>query len=59
MAKGSNEVDEIYHRMAVIRRDPHANVRESVAGVEAVSTGDGTRGCIPGSRWARRLRPAT
>jgi hypothetical protein len=36
MAKGSNEVDEIYHRMAVIRRDPHAKVRESVAGVEAV-----------------------
>jgi hypothetical protein len=33
---GSNDVDEIYHRMAVIRRDPHTNVRESVAGAEAV-----------------------
>jgi hypothetical protein len=33
---GSNDVDEIYHRMAVIRRDPHINVRESVAGAEAV-----------------------
>ena len=33
---GSSEIDEIYHRMAVIRRDPHTNVRESVAGAEAV-----------------------
>jgi hypothetical protein len=33
---GSNDVEEIYHRMAVIRRDPHTNVRESVAGAEAV-----------------------
>jgi hypothetical protein len=33
---GSNDVDEIYHRMAVIRREPHTNVRESVAGAEAV-----------------------
>jgi len=32
----SNDVDEIYHRMAVIRREPHTNVRESVAGAEAV-----------------------
>jgi len=33
---GLNDVDEIYHRMAVIRREPHTNVRESVAGAEAV-----------------------
>jgi len=33
---GSNDVDEIYHRMAVIRRELHTNVRESVAGAEAV-----------------------
>jgi hypothetical protein len=33
---GSNDVDAIYHRMAVIRREPHTNVRESVAGAEAV-----------------------
>jgi hypothetical protein len=33
---GSNDVEEIYHRMAVIRREPHTNVRESVAGAEAV-----------------------
>jgi hypothetical protein len=31
-----NDVDEIYHRMAVIRREHHTNVRESVAGAEAV-----------------------
>jgi len=31
-----NDVDDIYHRMAVIRREPHTNVRESVAGAEAV-----------------------
>ena len=30
------EIDEIYHRMAVIRRELHTNVRESVAGAEAV-----------------------
>lgn len=36
MGTGSNDVDEIYHRMAVIRREPHTNVRESVAGAEAV-----------------------
>ena len=36
MATGSNDVDEIYHRMAVIRRELHTNVRESVAGAEAV-----------------------
>jgi hypothetical protein len=33
---GSDDVDEIYHRMAVIRRELHTNVRESVAGAEAV-----------------------
>jgi len=32
----SNDVDEIYHRMAVIRREHHTNVRDSVAGAEAV-----------------------
>ncbi len=36
MAAGSNDVDEIYNRMAVIRRELHTNVRESVAGAEAV-----------------------
>ena len=36
MVTGSNDVDEIYHRMAVIRRELHTNVRESVAGAEAV-----------------------
>ena len=36
MATGSNDVDVIYHRMAVIRRELHTNVRESVAGAEAV-----------------------
>ena len=35
MATGSNDIDEIYHRMAVIRRELHTNVRESVAGAEA------------------------
>jgi len=33
---GPNDVDEIYHRMALIRRDLHAHVSESVAGAEAV-----------------------
>ncbi len=36
MATGSNGVDEIYQRMAVIRRELHTNVSESVAGAEAV-----------------------
>ncbi len=36
MATGSNDVDEIYHRMAVIRREHHTHVRESVAGAEAI-----------------------
>jgi len=36
VATGSNDVDEIYYRMAVIRRELHTNVRESVAGAEAV-----------------------
>lgn len=36
MATGSNDIDEIYHRMAVIRRELHTNVRESVAGAETV-----------------------
>jgi hypothetical protein len=33
---GSNDVDEIYHRMAAIRRERHKHVSESVAGAEAV-----------------------
>jgi hypothetical protein len=33
---GSNDVDEIYHRMALIRHELHTNVSESVAGAEAV-----------------------
>jgi hypothetical protein len=33
---GSDYIDEIYLRMAVIRREHHTNVRESVAGAEAV-----------------------
>ena len=37
VATGSNDVEEIYHRMAVIRRELHTNVRESVAGAEAVA----------------------
>ena len=36
MVTGSNDVDEIYHRMAVIRRERHKHVSESVAGAEAV-----------------------
>ena len=36
MVTESNDVDEIYHRMAVIRRELHTNVSESVAGAEAV-----------------------
>ena len=36
MVTGSNDVDEIYNRMAVIRHELHTNVRESVAGAEAV-----------------------
>jgi hypothetical protein len=36
VATGSNDIDEIYHRMAVIRHELHTNVRESVAGAEAV-----------------------
>ena len=51
----SSDVDEIYSRMAVIRRDPHANVSESVAGTEAVVDWGGTPGCILGWHWARRL----
>ena len=35
LATGSNDIDVIYHRMAVIRRELHSNVRESVAGAEA------------------------
>ncbi len=35
MSTASNDVDDIYHRMAVIRRELHTNVRESVAGAEA------------------------
>jgi hypothetical protein len=37
VAAGPNDVDEIYHRMAVIRRENHTNVRESVAGAEAMA----------------------
>jgi len=37
MGTGSNDVDEIYHRMALIRRDRHTNVREAVAGAEAIA----------------------
>ncbi len=37
MVTASNDVEEIYHRMAVIRRELHANVRESVAGAEAMA----------------------
>jgi len=36
LATGSNDIDEIYRRMAVIRREQHTNVRESVAGAETV-----------------------
>jgi len=37
VATGSNDVDEIYQRMAVIRREHHTNVRESVAGAETMA----------------------
>jgi len=37
VAAESNDVDEIYQRMAVIRREHHTNVRESVAGAEAMA----------------------
>jgi hypothetical protein len=36
VAAGSTDIDEIYNRMAVIRRELHTNVRESVAGAEAI-----------------------
>ena len=36
MVTVSNDVDEIYHRMAEIRRERHKHVSESVAGAEAV-----------------------
>ena len=36
MITESNDVQEIYRRMAVIRRELHTNVSESVAGAEAV-----------------------
>lgn len=36
MVTGSSDVDEIYHRMAVIRRERHVNVSESIAGAESV-----------------------
>ena len=32
----SSEVEEIYREMAAIRREPHDNVSESVAGAEAI-----------------------
>lgn len=35
MGTGSTDVDEIYHRMAVIRREHYTQVHESVAGAEA------------------------
>lgn len=36
MPTATNDIDEIYDRMAVIRHELHTNVRESVAGAEAV-----------------------
>jgi hypothetical protein len=36
VATGPSDIDQIYYRMAVIRRELHTNVRESVAGAEAV-----------------------
>ena len=36
MATGTNGVEEIYDRMAVIRRERHTNVSDSIAGAEAV-----------------------
>lgn len=36
VTRSNDDVDEIYHQMAVIRRERHMNVRESVAGAEAV-----------------------
>jgi len=37
VAAESDDVDEIYRRMAVIRREHHTNVRESIAGAEAMA----------------------
>ena len=36
MVTGAIDVEEIYERMAVIRREHHENVRESLAGAEAL-----------------------
>ena len=36
MLTGTNDVEGIYRQMAGIRRDPHTNVSESVAGAETV-----------------------
>ncbi len=36
MVTEADEVDEILKRMALIRRDRHESVRESVAGAEAI-----------------------
>jgi len=37
MGTGSNDVDEIYHQMALFRRDRHTDVRQAVAGAEAIA----------------------
>lgn len=37
MSTGSNDVDEIYNQMALIRRDRHTDVRQAVAGAEAIA----------------------
>ena len=59
MVTGSNDVEEIFDRMAVIRRERHTNVSESVAGAEAVMDWGRYTWMYPWIAVARRLRPAT
>ena len=73
MVTGTHDVEEIFERMAVIRREHHANVRESVAGAEAlvdwgrytwtwpwVALGAaGALGCLLSARGRQRVSPDT
>ena len=58
MATGSNGVEEIYDRMAVIRRERHTNVSDSIAGAEAVMDWGRFTWTYPWIGLAPRLRPA-
>ena len=59
MATGSNDVDEIFQRMAVIRRELHTNVRESVAGAEAFADWGRYTWTYPWIALGEALRSAT